>query len=92
MSSPKARPLQVQGICKTSPAYAIFVEPATKGWAQPTTEEDAAIEHSNDRILWHKLPEGISPVTAKLDASATALVFDMMTTDVTETLDLWNYG
>lgn len=92
MRSPKARPLQVQGICKTSPAYAIFVEPATKGGARPTTEEDAAIEYSNDRILWHKLHKGISPVTGKLDASATALVFDMMTTDVRGTLDLWNYG
>jgi hypothetical protein len=92
MRSPKARPLQVQGICKTSPAYAIFVEPATKGGARPTTEEEAAIEYSNDGILWHKLPKGISPVTGKLDASATALVFDMMTTDLTETLDLWNYA
>jgi hypothetical protein len=92
MRSPKARPLQVHGICKTSPTYAIFVEPATKGGARPTIEEDAAIEYSNDRILWHKLPNGISPVTGKLDASATALVFDIMITDVRETLDLWNYG
>jgi len=92
MRSPKARPLQVQGICKTPPVYAIFIEPATKGGARPTTEDDAAIEYSNDRILWHKLPKGISPVTGKLDASATALVFDMITNDVIETLDLWNYG
>jgi hypothetical protein len=92
MRSPKARPLQVQGLCKTSLAYAIFIEPATKGGARPTKAEDAAIEYSDDKILWHKLPKGISPVTGKLDASATALVFDMMTTDVRETLDLWNYG
>ncbi len=92
MRSLKARPLQVHGICKTSSAYAIFIEPATKGGARPTTEEDAAIEYSSDRILWHKLPKGISPVTGKLDASATALVFDIMTTDVRDTLDLWNYG
>jgi hypothetical protein len=72
MRSPKARPLQVQGICKTPPVYAIFIEPATKGGARPTTEDDAAIEYSNDRILWHKLPKGISPVTGKLDASTTS--------------------
>jgi hypothetical protein len=92
MRSPKARPAQVQGMCATIPAYTIFVEPATKGGARPTTVEDAAKEYSNDRVLWHRLPEGLSPVTGKLDACATALVFDMMTTDVSGALDLWEYG
>ena len=92
MRSPKARPPQVQGICRPFPSYAIFVEPATKGGARPTTEEDAAKEYSEDRVLWRKLFKDLSPVTGKLDASATALVFDMMTTDVTGTLDLWDYG
>jgi len=92
MRSPKARPAQVQGICKTIPAYTIFVEPATKGGAGPTTNEDAAKEYSYDGVLWQWLPEGLSPVTGKLDTGATALVFDMMTTDVSGTLDIWNYG
>ena len=92
MRSSKARPAQVQGMCATIPAYTIFVEPATKGGARPTTAEDAAKEYSDDRVLWHRLPEGLSPVTGKLDAGATALVFDMMTTDVSGTLDLWEYG
>lgn len=35
MRSPKARPAQVQGICKTIPSHTIFVEPATKGGARP---------------------------------------------------------
>jgi hypothetical protein len=91
MRSPKSRPPQVQGICRPIPAYAIFVEPATKGGARPTTEENAAREYSEDRILWRKL-KGLSPVTGKLDAGATALVFDMMTTDVSGALDLWDYG
>lgn len=89
--SPKARPTQVQTICKTIPTFTIFVEPATKGGARPTTEEDAAKEYSDDRVLWHRLPTGLSPVTGKLDTGATALVFDMMTTDVSGTLDLWDY-
>jgi hypothetical protein len=80
--SPKARPAQVQGMCATIPSYTIFIEPATKGGARPTTVEDAAKEYSNNRVLWHRLPEGLSPVTGKLDAGAIALVFDMMTTDV----------
>ena len=92
MRSPKARPAQVQGICTTVPTYTIFVEPAIKGGARPTTEEDAAKEYSDDGVLWHRFPKGLSPVTGKLDKGAIALVFDMMTTDVSGTLDLWDYG
>jgi hypothetical protein len=90
--SPKARPPQVQEICRSFPVYAIFVEPATKGGARPTTKEDEAKEYSDNRVSWHPLPKGLSPVTGKLDTGATALVLDMMTTDVSGTLDLWNYG
>ena len=92
MRSPKARPQRVQGICRPFAAYAIFVEPARKGGARPTTEEDAAKEYSEDRVLWRKLPKDLSPVTGKLDAGATALVFDMMTIEVSGALDLWDYG
>lgn len=92
MRSPKARPPQVQGICGAFPTYAIFIEPATKGGARPTSEEDKVKEYSDDRILWHKLPKGLSHVTGKLDKGATALVFDMMTTDIKGTLDLWDYA
>jgi hypothetical protein len=92
MKSPKARPAQVQALCKKIPTYTIFVEPATGGGARPTTREDAAREYSGDRQLWHRLPEGVSPVAGKIDASAAALVFDMLTTSVNGTLDLWGYG
>jgi hypothetical protein len=90
--SPKARPSQVQKICKSFPSYTIFIEPAIKGGARPTIKEDAAKEYSGDRLLWHKLPKGLSPVTGKLDIVATALVFDKITTDVYGTLDLWDYA
>jgi len=92
MRSSKAWPSQVQEMCSTIPAYTIFIEPAIKGGARPTMAENVAKEFSDDRVLWHRLPEGLSPVTGKLDAVATALVFDMMTTDVSGTLDLWEYG
>lgn len=92
MKSPKARPAQVQELCKTIPTYTIFVEPATRGGARPTTREDPAREYSADGRVWCQLPEGISPVTGKIDTSASALVFDMMTTAVNGTLDLWGYG
>lgn len=91
MKSQKAQPAQVKEICRPIPAYTIFVEPATKGGARPTTRQDVAREYSDDGELWYPLPEGISPVTGKLIGSA-ALVFDMMATAVTGTIDLWGYG
>ena len=90
--SPKVKPEQVQGVCTATQTYAIFVQPATKGGARPTKEEDPVKEYSTDRVLWNPLFHGISPVTGKLDSSAAAFVFDQMTTDVSGTLDLWNYG
>lgn len=92
MKSPKAQPAQVQAICKPSPAYIIFVEPATKGGARPTAIEDAAKEYSHDGQAWHPIPYGLSPVTGKLDMGAAALVLDVMTTDVSGALDLWGYA
>lgn len=92
MRSPKARPPQVQEICRSFPAYAIFVEPAAKGGARPTTKEDQAKEYSHDGVLWHPLPKGLSRVTGKLGSGAIALVSDMMTTAVSGVIDLWNYG
>ncbi len=84
--------MQVQDICKFSPAYTIFVEPASKGGARPTTNNEAAREYSADKKIWSQLPEGVGPVTGKIDSSATALVFDTMTTTVSGTIDLWSYS
>jgi hypothetical protein len=92
MRSPKARPIQVQDICKSSPAYTIFIEPASKGGARPTTSNEAAKEYSADKKIWLKLPRGGGPVTGKIDSSATALVFDRMTTNVSGKIDLWKYS
>ena len=92
MRSPKARPRQVQQICNSLPAYTIFVEPATKGGARATTIDDRAREFSNDGMSWRQFPQGLSPVTGKLDSSATALVFDMLSTDVSGAIDLWDYA
>lgn len=92
MRSPKARPPQVLELCKHSTAYTIFIEPATKGGARATTTDDVSREYSSDKKSWSRLPDGIGPVTGKLDTSAAALVFDMLTTAVSETLDLWAYG
>ena len=92
MRSPKALPIHVQNICKSSSAYTTFVEPASKGGARPTTNNETAREHSTDKKIWSQLPKGVGPVTGKIDSSATALVFDAMTTTVSGTIDLWKYS
>lgn len=90
--SPKARPAQVQELCSTPPGYAIFVEPSTKGGARPTTQSDPAVEYSSDKIMWQRLPVGISPVTGKMGAGASALIFETINTNVHGVLDLWEYS
>ncbi len=92
MRSPKARPTQVQELNETVPKYTIFVEPSTKGGARPTTEDLTATEYSSDGKIWNKFPKDLGRVTGKMDRSSTALVFDMMTTDVKGILDFWDYG
>ncbi len=92
IKSPKARPEQVHTICSPTAAYAIFVLPASKGGARPTTKSDIAEEYSDDGKIWHRLPKNIGDVTGKLDSGATALVFDKMETTHGGTIDLWNYG
>jgi hypothetical protein len=90
--SAKARPPQVQAMCRSASGYAVFVEPATPGGARPTTSTASAFEYSPDGITWSPLPDGLGPVTGRIDCRAAALVFDSLTTDVNGTIDLWEYA
>jgi hypothetical protein len=90
--SPKARPAQVQEICRSGQGFVLFIEPASPGGARPTTESDSAVEYSPDRVAWFPLPNGLGPVTGQMDASATALVFDRIVVDVDRAIDLWAYA
>jgi hypothetical protein len=90
--SAKARPGQVQQLCAAQRGYVIFVEPATAGGAKPTTASDSASEYSGDHAKWLPLPQGMGPVTGKMDDAATAFVFDQMTTEASRVLDLWQYA
>jgi hypothetical protein len=92
MKSPKAQPAQVQEMCRITPAYVLFVAPATTGGARPTIAQDATKEYSENGEVWHLIPNGLSPVTGKLDSRSAALVFDMLSTSVNAMLDLWNYA
>jgi hypothetical protein len=90
--SAKARPAQVQAMCRSGSGYAIFVEPATPGAARPTTRSDSAAEYSPDGVAWSSLPTALGPVTGQIDSHAAALVFDRLATDLDGTIDLWEYA
>ena len=90
--SAKARPAQVQAVCRSGRGFVIFVEAASPGGARATTESDCAADYSPDRVNWFPLPSGLGPVTGQIDDSATALVFDTLATDVGGTIDLWTYA
>ena len=93
IKSPKAKPQLVQKMCHLNSAYVIFVEPATKGGARPATTDKKATAFSEDGLRWHQLPEGLGPVTGKLDSQAYALVFDeLQTIDESQKIDLWDYA
>ena len=87
--SAKAR---VRQLCAAQRGYVIFVEPATAGGAKPTTASDSASEYSGDRAKWLPLPQGMGPVTGKMDDAATAFVFDQLITEASQVLDLWQYA
>lgn len=93
IKSPKAKPEIVQQMCSLGSAFVVFVEPATKNGARPATSEQQSTIFSENGITWNSLPEGLGPVTGKLDSKAYALVFDQMETihDSNE-IDLWNYA
>ena len=93
--SHQAKPQMVHGLIKDAQSkdkevYAIFIEPSSPGGATPTKTSDSANYYSKDRIDWRKLPDGLSPVTGKIDNGAYALVFDKLNFEE-DYLDLWNY-
>ena len=90
--SAKARPAQVQALCRAGASYVIFIEPATPGGARPTKESRSASEYSPDGVTWSPLPNGLGPVTGQMDRQAAALVFNRLTTDVSGVIDLWEYA
>ena len=87
-----ARPDTVMKMCSAAPAIAVFIEPATPGGARPATMEARADEFSEDQGKWQPFPKLLSPVTGKLDAGTTALVFDKLDVVAGTELDLWSYA
>ena len=93
IKSPKAKPGIVQPMCGIDPVYVLFVEPSTKGGDRPAIFAHKATIFSDDGIQWDPLPDGLGPVTGKLDTNAHALVFDALEI-ITESieLDIWHYA
>lgn len=96
MRSHKARPEMVRELCEKANAensenYCVFIEASSKGSAIPTKSASSATSYSKDNLTWDVLPQGLSPVTGKIDNSAYALVFNRLEL-VNDGIDLWNYA
>ncbi len=94
--SRKATPKMVQMISsaaesKGNPCYCLFIEPAVKGGAVPTKKSYKAKDYSKDGKNWINIPDGLSPVTGKMDDNAYALVLNKLEM-VNGTIDLWGYA
>ena len=68
-----------------------FVEASAKGGAMPTKTSELAKYYSQDRTEWKLFPVDLSPVTGKIDASASAVVLDKLELNE-EIIDLWDYS
>src|SRR5659263_137066 len=95
IKSHQSKPDIVQLFCRINlreklKVYCFFIEPSRKGGAIPTKKDMQAESFSDDGEPWLKLPEGLGPVTGKIDKNAYALVFDDLKM-ATDTIDLWNY-
>ncbi len=95
--SSNAKPERVKALCRKAgaegrPVYCVFIEPSSRGGAQPTSEGQLATRYSADGGSWLPVPEGIRP-TGNISRGATAMVFDAieMVNGRIE-IDLWDYS
>lgn len=88
----KSMPDFFANINNDNPLYVIFVSPSKPGGAQPTTTSDKASQFSKDRGVWTDLPEGLGPVTGKLDTKSYTFVFDKLELVLGQKIDLWGYA
>jgi len=95
IKSHQSKPDIVQQFCRIGLRenlnfYCFFIEPSKSGSAKPTKKDMSAGSFSVDGERWQKLPQGLGPVTGKIDKNAYALVFDDLKI-VNDTIELWNY-
>jgi hypothetical protein len=96
MKSHRAKPELVQELClkanaENTGSYCVFIEASSKRGAVPTKSVSSAESYSKDNLTWVALPQGLSPVTGKIDKNAYALVFNRLEL-VNESIDLWSYA
>jgi hypothetical protein len=96
MKSHRAKPKMIHELClkadaENSESYCVFIEASSKGGAIPAKSASSATRYSKDNLTWDVLPQGLSPVTGKIDNNAYALVFDRLEL-VNDSIDLWNYA
>jgi hypothetical protein len=73
--------------------YVLFIEPASKNGARPTTVADVATAFSSNPTNWRPLPSNIGPVTGRFQNSGGyALVLTELSLCTDARVDLWAYG
>ena len=95
--SHKAKPDMVQAVCSaaaygTTDVLCLFLGPSSPGGAIPTVSDSAATEYSADLSVWYSLPSGLSPVTGLITRGAYALVLDILETQESKAVDLWQFA
>lgn len=96
INSRNAKPEMVQSLCEyaknnNEDALAIFIKPSVSGGARPTKTNECSVGFSKDHSNWVAFPEGIGPVTGRIDRGACALVFSQLKL-VQDNIDLRHYA
>jgi hypothetical protein len=88
-----AKPEFIQEVCTHALRYQSYVNCifiTARKPTQDTISTARAIAFSRDKQEWERFPSSLSPVTGKIDAGASALVFDGLDF-ASGKLDLWDY-
>ena len=85
-SSPASEPKLAQSFAAS---YALFLAPASKGTARPTTMAQKATSWSVSNKYWQPVPENMSPVTGRMPAYAL-IVKALETCDAA--VNIWSFG
>lgn len=88
-ASGKANPSLTQEFFSED-SYVLFLEPATKNGARPTTITRQSSVFSTDKKQWKNLPNDLSPVTGR--ASYALILSDLTLCQQDTIIDLWNYS
>ncbi len=89
-ASPSARPDRTQTFLSGSTSI-LFLAPASRSGARPTTSAEAMTELSPNRLDWESLPAGLGPVTGRRVNAYAFVLSELTLCEPDHLLDLWQY-